>query len=165
MKEIHDTPGRTVMPDAAERQEIQVPEGLEQRLSALVDRLEAEEEEAERLRRQEGMRRQNRRTLSKEGRWAAGKSMLGRWAAGRSMRGRWATGLAVAAVMAGLVFVALTPKGGGRVIEVNDPEEARIQTERALNLLASTLNKGVKGMEKAEQETAVFTERIRGLRR
>lgn len=155
MKEIHDTPGRTVMPDAAERQEIQVPEGLEQRLSALVDRLEAEEEEAERLRRLEGMRRPNRRTLSKEGRWAAGKPM----------RGRWAAGLAVAAVMAGLVFVALTPKGGGRVIEVNDPEEARIQTERALNLLASTLNKGVKGMEKAEQETAVFTERIRGLQR
>ena len=145
MKEIHDTPGRTVMPDAAERQEIQVPEGLEQRLSALVDRLEAEEEEAERLRRQEGMRRPNRRTLSKGG--------------------RWATGLAVAAVMAGLAFVALTPRGGGRVIEVNDPEEARIQTERALNLLASTLNKGVKGMEKAEQETAVFTERIRGLQR
>lgn len=142
------------MPDAAERQEIQVPEGLEQRLSALVDRLEAEEE-AERLSRQEGMRQPNRRTLSKGGRWATGKSMLGRWAAG----------LAVAAVMAGLVFVALTPKGGGRVIEVNDPEEARIQTERALNLLASTLNKGVKGMEKAEQETSVFTERIRGLQR
>ena len=144
MKEIHDTPGRTVMPDAAERQEIQVPEGLEQRLSALVDRLEAEEE-TERLRQQERMRRQNRRTLSKGG--------------------RWATGLAVAAVMAGLAFVALTPRGGGRVIEVNDPEEARIQTERALNLLASTLNKGVKGMEKAEQETAVFTECIRGLQR
>ena len=144
MKEIHDTPGRTVMPDAAERQEIQVPEGLEQRLSALVDRLEAEEE-TERLRQQERMRQQNRRTLSKVGRWAAG--------------------LAVAAVMAGLVFVALTPKGGGRVIEVNDPEEARIQTERALNLLATTLNKGVKGMEKAEQETSVFTERIRGLQR
>ena len=144
MKEIHDTPGRTVMPDAAERQEIQVPEGLEQRLSALVDRLEAEEE-TERLRQQERMRRQNRRTLSKGG--------------------RWATGLAVAAVMAGLAFVALTPRGGGRVIEVNDPEEARIQTERALNLLASTLNKGVKGMEKAEQETSVFTERIRGLQR
>lgn len=144
MKEIQDTPGRTVMPETAERQEIQVPEGLEQRLSALVDRLEAEEE-AERLSRQEGMRRQNRRTLSKGG--------------------RWATGLAVAAVMAGLAFVALTPRGGGRVIEVNDPEEARIQTERALNLLASTLNKGVKGMEKAEQETAVFTECIRGLQR
>lgn len=135
MKEIHDTPGRTVMPEAAERQEIQVPEGLEQRLSALVDRLEAEE----------GMRRQNRRTLSKGS--------------------RWITGLAVAAVMAGLAFVALTPRGGGRVIEVDDPEEARIQTERALNLLATTLNKGVKGMEKAEQKTAVFTEHIRGLQR
>ncbi len=154
MKEIHDTPGRTVMPETAERQEIQVPEGLEQRLSALVDRLEAEEE-TERLRQQERMRRQNRRTLSKGGRWATRKSM----------RGRWAAGLAVAAVMAGLAFVALTPRGGGRVIEVNDPEEARIQTERALNLLATTLNKGVKGMEKAEQETAVFTERIRGLQR
>ncbi len=154
MKEIHDTPGRTVMPETAERQEIQVPEGLEQRLSALVDRLEAEEE-AEKVRQHEGMRRQNRRTLSKGGRWATGKSM----------RGRWAAGLAVAAVMAGLAFVALTPRGGGRVIEVNDPEEARIQTERALNLLATTLNKGVKGMEKAEQETAVFTERIRGLQR
>ena len=46
MKEIHDTPGRTVMPETAERQEIQVPEGLEQRLSALVDRLEAEEDGA-----------------------------------------------------------------------------------------------------------------------
>ena len=42
------------------------------------------------------------------------------------------------------------------MIEVNDPEEARIQTERALNLLATTLNKGVKGMEKAEKETAVY---------
>lgn len=137
MKEIHDTPGRTAMSDAAERQEIQIPEGMEQRLSALVDRLEAEEQEAR-------MHRHNRRTLSNASRWAAG--------------------LAVAAVAAGLAFIVLAPRGGGHVIEVNDPEEARIQTERALNLLATTLNKGVKGMEKAEKETAVFTERIRGLR-
>lgn len=125
------------MSDAAERQEIQIPEGMEQRLSALVDRLEAEEQEAR-------MRRHNRRTLS--------------------YRSRWAAGLAVAAVASGLAFIVLTPRGGGHVIEVNDPEDARIQTERALNLLATTLNKGVKGMEKAEKETAVFTERIRGLR-
>lgn len=125
------------MSDAAERQEIQIPEGMEQRLSALVDRLEAEEQEARK-------RRHNRRT--------------------RSNASRWAAGLAVAAVAAGLAFIVLTPRGGGRVIEVNDPEEARIQTERALNLLATTLNKGVKGMEKAEKETSVFTERIRGLR-
>ena len=125
------------MPEAAERQEIQIPEGLEQRLSALVDRLEAEER--------------------------VGKVHL-RNSRVQPNRSRWVAGLAVAAVAVGLAFIVLTPRGGGRVIEVDDPEEARIQTERALNLLASTLNKGVKGMERAEKETAVFTERIRGLR-
>ena len=116
----HDTPGGSVQPTMAEAQETPVPEGLEQRLSALVDRLAAEEEQQLRRKR-------------------------------RNLR---ASVFAMAAVFVAVAFVVLAPRHTARIVEVDDPEEARIQTERALTMLATTFNKGVEGMEEAERRTS-----------
>ncbi len=116
MTELHDTPGTTAS------QEIPVPEGLEQRLSALIDKLEATEQA-----------RQQRR---------------------RHTRSLWSVGLATAAIFAAAAFLLLAPPHSSRIHEIDDPEEARQQTERALKLLSTTFAKGVAGVEQAEHTTA-----------
>jgi len=122
MKELQDTPGSMHRPEESDQHEIVIPEGMEQRLNALVDQLEAEEE-------QQRYKRNKRINIR-------------------------AIGLGIAAVFVAAAFMLLTPRQSGRVIEVDDPEEARIQTERALSMLATTLNKGVKGIEEAEKRTS-----------
>ena len=116
MTELHDTPG------FAAEQDIAVPEGLESRLSALIDKLAADE--------------QARQSHKQRRLW------------------QWAGGMTIAASFAAAAFFILTPSQGGHVIEVNDPEEARAQTEYALNMLSSTLAKGVAGVQQAEHTTA-----------
>ena len=68
------------MKEIQNNQEIPIPEGLEERLSALVDRLEAEEKEAQ--------RRQCRRIE----------------------RQRWAAGLAIAAAFVAVAFLLIVPQ-------------------------------------------------------
>ena len=115
MTELHDTPG------FATEQDIAVPEGMESRLNALIDRLAADE--------------QTTRSHQLRRRW------------------QWAGGMAIAASFAAAAFFILSPRQGGHVIEVSDPEEARQQTEYALKILSSTLAKGVAGVQQAEHTT------------
>ncbi|MBQ9286331.1 MAG: hypothetical protein IJ209_08635 [Bacteroidaceae bacterium] len=125
MKTLNDTPGSNTPLTGIEKHEAEVPVGLEQRLSALIDKLEAEEAAT----RQGQQKSSTRRSL-------------------------WITGMAIAAVFAAAAFILLSPRKTGRAIEVDDPEEARVQTERALTALTTTFAKGVEGMEKAKHTTA-----------
>ena len=110
-------------------EEIQIPEGLEERLSLKIDEWERAEKSAKQV-------RQHRIMLPAIGRWASVAACL--------------------ALLLGVGFHSFFTENNPVELTAaeedtfHDPQLARAEAERAFQLLAANLNKGMMYMEKAE---------------
>lgn len=119
--------------DALARQTPSVlPEGLEQRLSAQIDRWERQEKPA-------AARPQTRRLTP-----------LARYAA---------TGIAAAVLLAAGIGIFHETDSGPKDT-FDDPREAYAETQKALQLFAKALDKGTRQMEKVKTTTQEIQEKI-----
>ncbi len=110
-----------------------VPQGLEERLSRLIDKQEAED------------RQSNPDSLPKK---EKRRIPLHRW---------WTVGAAACLLLAGSIGLKMMQPSKEEILT---PERAYAETERALHLFAHTLNKGVKQIATAQQVTQRMQEKI-----
>lgn len=110
-----------------------VPQGLGERLANLIDKQEAED------------RQSNSSPLPHRERWSGS---LHRW---------WIAGAAACLLLAGSIGVKMMQPTEEETLT---PERAYAETERALQLFAHTLDKGVKQMAAAQQTTLRMQENI-----
>lgn len=110
-----------------------VPQGLEERLSRLIDRQESEDEQSD----PDSLPNKEKRRIP-----------LHRW---------WTIGAAASLLLAGSIGLKMMQPSEEEILT---PERAYAETERALQLFAHTLDKGVKQMAAAQQATLRMQENI-----
>lgn len=129
-------------------EQIPIPEGLEERLSAKIDEWEQEEK---------GRNSESHQSLLEDGRVVTELDSVKRQKAQRRRLLpsvlRYTAVAASVALVFGVGYHYLRPDEPANLAEQDtyqDPVKAQLEAERALNLLAANLNKGMGHLEKAK---------------